>query len=129
MKKNLSKREVTTYGSEYSPSKLFEKLTKVASRAGIKTVYAALLLYNALMHKSVPLKDKALVVGALGYLILPIDLIPDLLGPLGFTDDFSVLVLALKTIWDNITPEIHQSAREQLRQWFGEVDEADLKLF
>lgn len=129
MKKNLTKGQVSAYGSEYSPSKLLEKLTKVASRAGIKTVYAALLLYNALTHESVPLKDKALVVGALGYLILPIDLIPDLLGPLGFTDDFSVLVLALKTVWDSITPEIHRSAKEQLSRWFDNVDDADLNLF
>ncbi len=129
MKKLPSRNELNAFVKDYSPGKLFEKIAKVASRAGIKAVYAALLLYYALTDGDVPAKDKAIVIGALGYFILPLDIIPDMLGPLGFTDDFSVLVLACKTIWSNITPNVHAKARARLSEWFGEIQEDDLTLF
>ena len=82
-----------------------------------------------MLDGDVPLKDKAIVVGALGYFILPFDFIPDMLGPLGYTDDMGALVLALKTIWTNITPKVKEQALQKLREWFDEVDSEDLKLF
>ena len=129
MKYKLDKETVSGYAQVYNPSKLLEKLGKVAKKAGAKVVYAVLLLYYALLDGDVPLKDKAIVVGALGYFILPFDFIPDMLGPLGFSDDMGALILALKTIWCNITPKVKEQARQKLSEWFDEVDPEDLKLF
>ena len=129
MKYKLDKETVSGYAQVYNPSKLLEKLGKVAKKAGAKVVYAVLLLYYALLDGDVPLKDKAIVVGALGYFILPFDFIPDMLGPLGYTDDMGALVLALKTIWTNITPKVKEQARQKLSEWFDEVDPEELKLF
>ena len=129
MKYKLDKETVSGYAQVYNPSKLLEKLGKVAKKAGVKVVYAVLLLYYALLDGDVPLKDKAIVVGALGYFILPFDFIPDMLGPLGYTDDLSALILALKTIWNNITPAVKEQAMRKLREWFDEINPEDLKLF
>ena len=129
MKYKLDKETVSGYAQVYNPSKLLEKLGKVARKAGAKVVYAVLLLYYALLDGDVPLKDKAIVVGALGYFILPFDFIPDMLGPLGFSDDMGALLLALKTIWSNITPKVKEQARQKLSEWFDEVDPEELKLF
>lgn len=129
MKYKLDKETVSGYAQVYNPSKLLEKLGKVAKKAGAKVVYAVLLLYYALLDGDVPLKDKAIVVGALGYFILPFDFIPDMLGPLGYTDDMGALVLALKTIWTNITPKVKEQARQKLSEWFDEVDPEELKPF
>lgn len=129
MKYKLDKETVSGYAQVYNPSKLLEKLGKVAKKAGAKVVYAVLLLYYALLDGDVPLKDKAIVVGALGYFILPFDFIPDMLGPLGFSDDMGALILALKTIWSNITPKVKEQARQKLSEWFDEVDPEELKLF
>ncbi|MBD5275051.1 MAG: DUF1232 domain-containing protein [Bacteroides sp.] len=129
MKYKLDKETVSGYAQVYNPSKLLEKLGKVARKAGAKVVYAVLLLYYALLDGDVPLKDKAIVVGALGYFILPFDFIPDMLGPLGFSDDMGALILALKTIWSNITPKVKEQARQKLSEWFDEVDPEELKLF
>ncbi|MBD5262191.1 MAG: DUF1232 domain-containing protein [Bacteroides sp.] len=129
MKYKLDKETVSGYAKVYNPSKLLEKLGKVAKKAGAKVVYAVLLLYYALLDGDVPLKDKAIVVGALGYFILPFDFIPDMLGPLGFSDDMGALILALKTIWSNITPKVKEQARQKLSEWFDEVDPEELKLF
>lgn len=116
------------YGQNYSDSKLMDKITSVAKKAGVKTVYAALLLYYAVMDDEVPMKDKAVVIGALGYFILPLDLIPDLL-PGGYTDDLGALIMALKVVWDNIKPATHAKARQRLESWFGPVSDGDLTLF
>ena len=129
MKYKLDKETVSGYAQVYNPSKLLEKLGKVARKAGAKVVYAVLLLYYALLDGDVPLKDKAIVVGALGYFILPFDFIPDMLGPLGFSEDMGALLLALKTIWSNITPKVKEQARQKLSEWFDEVDPEELKLF
>ena len=129
MKYKLDKETVSRYAQIYNPSKLLEKLGKVARKAGAKVVYAVLLLYYALLDGDVPLKDKAIVVGALGYFILPFDFIPDMLGPLGFSDDMGALILALKTIWSNITPKVKEQASQKLSEWFDEVDPEELKLF
>ena len=99
----------------------------MARKAGVKTVYAALLLYNALLSGNIPLKHKAVVVAALGYFILPADIVADIL-PGGLLDDAGLLLYTAKLIWDNITPETHEKARRQLTRWFGEIDPAEIKL-
>lgn len=121
--------EVISFGSNYSPTKLFDKISKVAKKAGVKAVYAALILYYAIMDDEVPLKDKAVVIGALGYFICPVDFIPDVLGPLGYSDDISVLIMALKTIWGNISYRTKSQARSRMESWFGRVSDSELHLF
>ncbi|MDE6436995.1 MAG: DUF1232 domain-containing protein [Muribaculaceae bacterium] len=121
--------DLQKYESKFSPAKFADKIATVAKKAGVKTVYAALLLYYAVMDGDVPLKHKAMVVGALGYFILPLDFIPDVLGPLGYTDDLTTLVIALKAIWNSITPAVHSRARTRLEAIFGPVEDSDLKLF
>jgi uncharacterized membrane protein YkvA (DUF1232 family) len=117
------------YKKYYSNDGLWDKIAKVAKAAGVKVVYAALLLYYASMSPNISMADKAKIFGALGYFILPIDLIPDAIPVAGYTDDLAALVWALKTIWNNITPDIQEQAYERLTSWFGYVDKSELKLF
>lgn len=112
----------------YSPEKLFSKIGEVAKSAGVNVIYAALLLYYALFDDEVPLKHKMIVIGALGYFILPADLIPDIL-PGGYADDLGALGLALKAIWDSISPATQSKAQQRLRSWFSNVKPEDLKIF
>ncbi len=61
--------------------------------------------------KTVPRRKKALVVFGLIYLVLPVDLIPPVLFPIGFLDD---LVLWIWIIWH---------LKDTLDQyWFGEKE-------
>lgn len=121
--------DYSSYGSNYSESKLWDKIKQVARKAGIKVVYAVLLLYYVATDKNVSKADKAKIYGALGYFILPIDLIPDMTPGVGYTDDMAALLWALHAVWSNVTPEIERKAKACLREWFGEVREEDLKLF
>ena len=61
-----------------------------------------------------------MIYGALAYLVLPTDAIPDVLPAVGFTDDFTVIAAALATVSYYITPEIKEQARVKLVKWFGQ---------
>ena len=119
---------ISSYAGHYSPEKLFEKIGNVAKSAGVKTVYAALLLYYSLMSKEADMRHKIVVLGALGYFVFPLDLIPDLLGPFGYTDDGAVLLYAAKRIFDGITPAVKSQARAKLGEWFDNIDASDLNI-
>ncbi len=116
------------FSSIYSPTRLRRKIAGCARKAGIKVINMVLILYYVATDPHTSLKDKATIYGALGYFILPFDILPDSIPLLGFSDDLSALVWAITTISHNITPEIKQRAKEQLGRWFKQVDEADLTL-
>jgi len=107
----------------FSEHKLLEKLRQVARVAGAGVIYPVLLLWQLLKSPEVSLRDKAVIVGALGYFILPTDLIPDAIPIQGFADDAAALMAALRVVSSSITPEVKLAARATLRQWLGEFDE------
>ena len=123
----MKEKDIQRYQGHYSEQKFSGKLTKVAKRAGQKIVYAVLLLYYVLKVPSVPKKDKATILGALGYFILPLDLLPDVLPVVGFTDDLSAILLALHAVWKNITPEVKEFAASKAREIFGDLDPVDIE--
>lgn len=99
--------EVQRYGEYYTENKFWKKVQRVAQKVGATVLSPVFTLYYLLQSASVSLRHKAYIVGALGYFILPIDLIPDGLLPLiGFSDDIAVMTLILKLVKDSITPEV-----------------------
>ena len=121
-------KDTTKFGKFFSDSFFWKKLQKKVKKIGMKVTYAALLCYYVLKSPDVSRKDKAKIYGALGYFILPLDLIPDYVPMMGYTDDLSALLYCLHSIWKNITPEIERQAREQLYRWFGTIDENEIVL-
>ena len=86
----------------------------MAKKAGSSVVYAVLLLYYTLQKPEVPKKTKAVIIGALGYFILPVDLIPDMMLGVGFTDDLGALGIALFQVAMYIDDDIKQKAKNQI---------------
>jgi uncharacterized membrane protein YkvA (DUF1232 family) len=80
--------------------------------------YWALVVYYALQSPALPWKDKAKIVAALAYLLLPFDLLPDAIPVVGIIDDAAILwaVLRLLVVIDD---SIKAQAAERVRQWFG----------
>ena len=109
-----------SFANKFSPSDFVDKVARIAKRAGAKLVYAALILYYTLQSDKVSKADKALIVGALGYMISPLDAVPDAIPIVGLTDDLAVLVYVLKKVWVNVEPEIKEKARTRLSKWFDE---------
>ena len=114
--------KIESFGSEYSEQGLKEKLSKIARKAGIKMAYAVLVAFYAVQSDTLSFKEKARLYGALGYFILPVDLIPDAILGMGYSDDLAALVYVLHTVSSNITPEVKRRAREKLCSWFDNVD-------
>lgn len=110
------------YQRHFSDDQFWQKLKRMARKAGIKVVYAALLLYYVLRNPATPRADRTKIVGALGYLILPTDLIPDFIPVAGYTDDLAALMWALYSVARNVTPEVRIQARQKLGEWFEDYD-------
>ena len=114
------------YGGKFSKRDFAEKISRIAKRAGAKLVYAALILYYTLQSDKVSKKDKAIIIGALGYMISPLDAIPDAIPIAGLTDDLAVLLYVLKKVWSDIDPEIQEKAKKRLSKWFYEDEISEI---
>lgn len=72
------------------------------------------------------MKVKATIYGALGYFILPLDVIIDF-APLGYTDDLTVLGAAIVMASLYIDKDVKIKARKKLKEIFGKFDERKLR--
>ena len=108
------------YANKFSKRDFVEKIARIAKGAGAKLVYAALILYYTLQSDKVSATNKAMIIGALGYLISPLDVVPDAIPIAGLADDLGVLVFVLKKVWTEVDPDIQVKARQRLSKWFDE---------
>lgn len=121
--------EIVRYAGHFDENAFWEKLKKFARKAGIKVTYGALLLFYVVKSPGTSTKDRAKILGALGYFILPIDLIPDFIPIAGFTDDLAALTWGVYCVIKSITPEVKAQAAAKLHEWFGPFDDGMLDLF
>lgn len=115
-----------SYANRFSNTDFIEKISRIAKRAGAKLVYAALILFYTLQSDKISTKDKAIIIGALGYMISPIDVIPDAIPIAGLTDDMAVLLYVLKKVWVDVDPEVKDRARQRLLKWFDDEEIAEI---
>jgi len=81
------------------------------------------LLYGLLTDSRVDPIDKVLVAGAVGYVLMPMDLIPDFIPFIGEVDDVFVMTLAIRRLMQNAGRTV------LLDHWMGDPEElADLNL-
>ncbi len=87
-----------------------------AKRVAARLPFAEDLIaaYYCALDKATPLQVKAALVGALAYFVLPIDLRPDFLPFVGFTDDAAVLFAVLRLVGGHVRPEHREAARDAL---------------
>jgi uncharacterized membrane protein YkvA (DUF1232 family) len=90
----------------------FPKLARVF--AGIPYAEELVAAYYCAFDRATPLKAKGILVGALAYFILPVDVIPDIVVGLGFTDDMAVLLTAFNVVRTHVKPYHRERARETL---------------
>ena len=103
----------------YSAPRLWRTLRKASVSAGRKTLLTALTLFYCLQDRDTPTWAKGVIVGALGYLVLPTDLVPDILPGIGYGDDWGALVAALGTVAAYIKDGHKSKASAQLERLFG----------
>ncbi|MCM3111702.1 YkvA family protein [Lederbergia lenta] len=103
----------------YSESKFINKIKKTGGKLAQKALYAGLVLFYALKSPKLPQRSRLVIFGALGYFILPIDLVPDFLPIIGLSDDAAILIAALGKLYEAIDEETKEQARKKMRDWFG----------
>ena len=108
------------YEDKYSEAGLWDKIRKNIAKIGVKVIYQALLLFYVAQSPNCPTKIKAGIIGALGYLISPLDLIPDMLPGIGFADDAIAIATAVALAQIYITDEIRAQAKAKLADLLGE---------
>lgn len=123
LKKLDPQTQIESSRIHYFDDKFWSKLLKYSKKAGEKTVYTSLLLYFTAQNPAVPKSAKLTILGALGYLILPIDVIPDFIPVIGLVDDASVIAYALYQVLSHIDEPTKQLAHNKMKSWFGQPDE------
>jgi uncharacterized membrane protein YkvA (DUF1232 family) len=92
--------------------KFFPKLARVLAR--VPFAEDLLAAYYCAFDRATPTRAKGILIGALAYFILPIDVVPDLVLGLGFTDDFAVLLAAFNVVRTHVNEAHRERARDTL---------------
>ena len=77
----------------------------------------ALAAYYCAMDPKTPKRVRLILLAALAYFVVPLDMIPDLLTFIGFTDDLSVLMAAIAAVSSEITDEHREKARQKMEEF------------
>ena len=110
------------YRRAYSDEAFHTKLLRFAGTIGKEGLRSAFILYYTLQRKDLPGKTRAIILGALGYLILPADVIPDLIPVFGFTDDIGILAAALAAVAMYVDDEAKARADAALARLLGAAE-------
>ncbi len=108
------------YQENFSDDGFWGKIAKYAKKAGKEVIEKALWLYYAAQNSNTPTWAKGIIYGALGYFILPIDAVPDIVPVAGYTDDLGVIGTAIATVSMYINDDVKRLANQKLKDWFGE---------
>ena len=125
-KSQITEKELQKYEQHYNDSSFLDKVTKCGKLIGITALYKAVQLWFVLQKPDVPAGTKAVIMGALGYLIAPLDFLPDLLPVLGYTDDMVAITFALIKVQGYIDEEVERKSKKLLTKIFGEESVSNL---
>jgi uncharacterized membrane protein YkvA (DUF1232 family) len=104
----------------YSPPeerRFWRKVRRVVAR--VPFVEDLLAAYFCALDRDTPTYVRGVLLGAVAYFVLPVDMIPDVLAPLGFTDDASVIAAAIAAVGSHLQPRHRDRARRSLQQLAG----------
>ena len=110
----ITEKELQKYEQHYSDASFLEKATRYGKLIGINALYKAVQLWFVMQKPDVPAGTKAVIMGALGYLIAPLDFLPDLLPVLGYTDDIVAITFALIKVQGYIDEEVERKSKKLL---------------
>jgi len=99
-----------------------DKVRSVAGR--VPFLDRAVAAYLAAVDRRTPASARAVLFAALAYFVIPTDMIPDFIAALGYTDDATVLMVALRALSPHIRPDHHRRAKQFLDR-SDETERAD----
>lgn len=106
--------DYTAYARHYSDRGFWSVIRRYQSR--IPFLRDALALFYCLKDPATATWVRVAIVGALGYLVLPVDLIPDFIPLVGWADDAAVIAAVLGYVRSQIKEEHWAQADEWLER-------------
>ena len=96
---------------DISSGDLFDKLRRLSGKLPLVTDVVA--MYYAMLDDETPTWAKVQIAGAIGYFVLPIDLVPDFILPIpvGYVDDAAVIAACMGIVNAHVTSEHRRRAR------------------
>ena len=114
----LEQLKSTDWKSKFA--QLWDKLKTYALQAGRVATKPILTFYYVMHQTETTTLEKALIYGAIAYIVIPSDLLPRrTLSILGILDDAAVVAYVYKKISNKITAEITNLVENTLDHWFG----------
>ena len=108
------------FRGHYTPETLWDKVKRYGASLGQSTLGIVFTLYHCLQDPDTPAWARTTIVAALGYFILPADLVPDIIPGAGFADDAAALASALAITAAHVKTEHRERAQRQIDEWFGQ---------
>ncbi|HVW55584.1 MAG TPA: YkvA family protein [Rhizobiaceae bacterium] len=102
--------------SEERARRVREKFWRTLKRAARQIPFMEDLVaaYYCAFDTQTPTRVRGILLAALAYFVLPVDIIPDFIAGFGFTDDVAVLSAAITAVRTHITPAHYAAARASL---------------
>lgn len=114
-KKALKKsQELGEHATEKDVQNLDSKLPAMKKGVIVKVWDKVLFLWEQVKNPEIPLSLKITIVGALLYLVLPIDVLPDYIPGFGLLDDFAVILAVVREVSKFTLPKLEKKAEEKL---------------
>lgn len=110
-------QNITDYIDKFNLDAFWEKLKSLITSLGKEGIYQLLLLFYTMQRPDIPAKIKAIILGALGYFILPTDAVPDFIPVLGYSDDLAIVAICVAYVRSWTTPAEEEKAKEKMREW------------
>lgn len=103
---------------------LWSRIRPYAKKMGRTASRPILQFYYVLNDRNTSALDRALIYGALIYVLFPIDILPRAVYRIiGVIDDGIAILYVYNKIKDRITPDINLKVEITLDEWFGVVYE------
>ncbi|WGE54086.1 DUF4230 domain-containing protein [Actinobacillus equuli subsp. equuli] len=123
----LDVNDYLKYKDNYSENQFWDKIKDNLISIGKDLIEKALVLFYSGTDSNTPTMDKMLIFSVLGYLILPIDLVPDVTPAVGYSDDLAGILAVLAKVSDSVTKEHTQQAQEKLQQLFDSTGSEEVE--
>ncbi len=115
----MNESDIQVYSKHYSENGFWSKISEIAKKSGKSIIKKALVLFYSATDDDTPIWVKTVIYATLGYLILPLDGIPDIMPFLGFSDDLAAIISAMKLIHNHIKPEHKLLADQKIAEWIN----------
>jgi len=106
--------EYDAYRHHYSDEALWSKIGSMPRSVGRAVVEKAITLWVVLVSRDTPMWARLMIVGVLGYFICPIDVIPDAIPVVGYSDDLAAMGLVLTQLDNMVTPAMRDRVQRLL---------------